>query len=278
MKFKSIIFYISIFALSLQLFACAPAKYGKAYVQGEIQAAQSAHGFVVQTIPTSTFTLYSLVRAAKGEADTLHVYIEGDGFAWVTRTRPSSNPTPTEATALHVAQKDPSENTVVYLARPCQYVTGAERQMCSQKFWTGGRFAPEVISATNQAINVLKAQVQAKQVVLIGYSGGGSVAALVAAQRNDVAFLGSFAGNLDVDAWTTWHKITPLRASLKPLDVVDRIANIPQRHLLSHDDAIIPPAVNERFCKALAKAEYCQNISDIEHGGAWENVWNYTYN
>ncbi len=258
------------------LVGCA-APYGRAYMQGEIQKVQSSQGFVTQVISTTTFHLYALLRPAKGESDTLHVYIEGDGLAWRTRTQPSSDPTPTQATALHVAQNDPSTGPVLYLARPCQYVNGADRKMCSQKFWTGARFAPEVITATNQAIDRVKAQTKAQSVVLVGYSGGGSVAALVAARRNDVTFLGSFAGNLDVDAWTEWHKVTPLRNSLKPLKSVARIAALPQRHVMSYDDKIIPPQVNTAFCNALAKPASCQNISGLEHDGAWETVWNYNY-
>ncbi len=262
----------------LLLVSCSAVQIDRSAVNNEISKTQNELGFKQENISTSTFTLYALLRPASGENDTLHVYIEGDGLAWITRNRPSTNPTPTQSTALYVAQKDPSFGPVLYLARPCQYVDLEKQSMCERKFWMGHRFAPEVITATDEAISHVKAATKAQRVVLIGYSGGGAVASLVAARRNDVAFLGSFAGNLDVDGWTNWHKVTPLDGSLKPMNVLPRIANLPQRHIFSQDDKIIPPEVNTNFCKALARPEYCQRITGIGHGGDWSSVWNYNYN
>ncbi len=277
---KKNVFYLSNGLFSLILFlvsACTTVSPDTSFVQGEIRKTQTALGFKEENIPTSTFTLFSLLRPASSESGTLHVYIEGDGLAWITRNRPSNNPTPTQATALYVAQKDPSVGAVLYLARPCQYVSEEHRKMCTRKYWMGSRFAPEVITATNEAIDHVKAATKAQSVVLVGYSGGAAVASLVAARRNDVSFLGSFAGNLDVDAWTNWHKVTPLKGSLKPMNVLPRIAKIPQRHIFSQDDKIIPPEVNTNFCNSLAKPEYCQRITGIGHGGDWAGVWNYNY-
>ncbi len=274
--------YILLAILSFFTTACTLSQTSDtASVYRELEQAQSKQNFQKRHISTSSFTLYGLLHAAPKASDTLNVYIEGDGRAWITRYKISANPTPTEATAFHLASHDPSlssgEASVLYLARPCQYVQGDAAKQCDQKYWTSSRFAPEVIIALSEAIDSIKAEVQAKHVVLIGYSGGGVCAALVAAQRDDVTFLGSVAANLDTESWTRWHKVSPLYGSLNPMQKVKKLRHIPQRHLTSHDDVIVPPSISQNFCNALYKPEYCEQVSGVEHGGAWYTVWNYTY-
>ncbi len=277
---KSILFIFCLWCLCLA--GCSTSQQASvARVQNEIHKIKKAQGFQERRISTSTFTLFALVHPARNSADTLHVYIEGDGLAWIQRNKPSSNPTPTQATALDLASHDPSiangSASVLYLARPCQYVQGTAAKLCHPKYWTAQRFAPEVITALSEAIDAIKQEVNAQKIVVVGYSGGGPCAALVAAQRSDVTFLGSVAGNLDTEGWTTWHKVSPLQGSLKPMDYVHDLRHIPQRHLSSYDDAIVPPIIGENFCNALYRPEYCEQVSGIEHGGPWHSVWNYTY-
>ncbi len=314
--------FLSLLCIVFLLTACAASNYGAAFVNKKIDEAITFRGFIQQNIPTSTFTLYALLRPAQPSGslqvttpaqqlsqsyaqtqnhnqlpythtqenvqtqassqvhnhDTLHVYIEGDGQAWLTRYQPSSDPTPTQTTTLNIAQNDPTSGPVLYLARPCQYVHNSPP--CDMKYWTSHRFAPEVITATNEAISIVKSQVGAKKVVIVGYSGGGAVAALVAAQRKalgDVTFLGSIAGNLDLKTWVDWHKISPLTGSLDPIDIAPQLRHIPQRHMTSHNDSIIPPQTNTTFCQALQKPHYCISIKDIKHDGPWEKAWNYLY-
>ncbi len=154
-------------------------------------------GFVPIRHATGGFTLYGLLRPARsGGAGRLHVYIEGDGHAWENTRTPSSDPTPHSDVTLRLAAADPTACAVLYLARPCQY-TRVLSPACATRYWTDARFAPEVISATNAAIDRAKAQTGAQRVVLVGFSGGGAVAVLAATLRDDVAFLGTVAGNLD---------------------------------------------------------------------------------
>lgn len=53
--------------------------------------------------------------AHRKKGGPLRIYIEGDGFAWINPYTPSADPTPSETTALNLAQKDPFAN-VIYLA------------------------------------------------------------------------------------------------------------------------------------------------------------------
>ena len=54
-----------------------------------------------------------------------------------------------------------------------------------------------------------------RSVVLIGYSGGGVLAVLIAPQVPGSAVV-TIAANLDVEAWARWHQYTPLSGSLNP--------------------------------------------------------------
>lgn len=100
------------------------------------------------------------------------VYIEDDGLAWISASTPSQDPTALNPMGLTLALRDPSD-PVVYLARACQFVAGHDKRGCQQKYWTNQRFAPEVITASLNAIEQLKQRYGAVRLVLIGYSGGG---------------------------------------------------------------------------------------------------------
>ena len=64
---------------------------------------------------------FAIQSYRRGAGEDVTIYIEGDGFAWVSRRQPSTNPTPVNPLALRLAATDPSP-AVAYLARPCQYV------------------------------------------------------------------------------------------------------------------------------------------------------------
>ncbi len=235
----------------------------------------ASSSFKVQKYYTSTFTLHGLLRQARGPSEYLHVYIEGDGLAWISRTRPSKNPTPTDSVTQDLAKHNPSDAAVLYLARPCQYVESDDMRMCNQKFWTSHRLAPEVITALNEAITQAKQYTKAKHISIVGYSGGGGAAVLVAAKRNDVSFLGSVAGMLDHERWTKMHKVSPLNGSLNPVDSVQKVKYIPQRHLSSNADKIVPPSTQAAYCKELKNTEFCVNVNTLKHSDNWYKFWDY---
>lgn len=267
-----------LFCLTLSLSACARPDGRNIALE-----AQTHYNFKALTFNTSTFTLLGLLRPAKATEQvgastrTLHVYIEGDGLAWLSRTRPSDDPTPTNPVALTLARSDHSPDPVLYLARPCQYVEDDERRMCSQKYWTSARFAPKVVQSLDEAISEAMTLTKASKVALIGFSGGGGLAALLAARRHDVTFLGTVAGNLDHASWTKMHNVSPLSNSLNPIDVAKQVKNLPQRHLSSPGDSIVPPQISQEFCQAIEKPEACEQTPDMAHNGPWEKVWRFDY-
>jgi dienelactone hydrolase len=225
-------------------------------------------------IPTDKFVLSAYVPKSITQTDTLTVYIEGDGLAWLSRSQASDDPTPRNPIGLELALRHP-HGMAVYLARPCQYVEASDAKNCRETYWTGGRFAPEVIEASDQAINVLKQRVGADKLVLVGYSGGGAVAALVAARRKDVVRLVTVAGNLDHRAWTGMHHVPPLEESLNSANEWRALVNIPQRHFVGARDEVVSRDVADSYASRFPadRRPEIVVIPDFDHVCCWVEKW-----
>lgn len=232
-------------------------------------------GFHRTRVHTTPFTLtaYSKIQ---NPGQPLHVYIEGDGYAWVTRNRVSGDPTPRRPVALELAAEDPAPN-VIYLARPCQYTTVEMNAACEDEaYWTGKRFSEEVISSMNQAIDKFAREAQSPGIHLIGYSGGGAVAALIAVRRRDVKSLRTVAGNLDPKGLDQYHEVSPLDdASLDPMEVAGKLRSIPQYHFVGTDDAVVPAFVAENFVEKMEDSACVQvrSVSGADHANGWIEAW-----
>lgn len=90
-----------------------------------------------------------------------------------------------------------------------------------------------------RALDVLKASTGAARLVLVEYSGGGAVAVLLAARRNDVAGLVTVAANIDLGYWTRRNQLAPLIGSLDPATFADQIADLPQVHFTGSRDDVV---------------------------------------
>ena len=226
-------------------------------------------GFSLHTVPTRHFVL-TVYEHIRDPSQGVHVYIEGDGFSWVTKTQISQNPTPKEPMVLRLAALDPAPN-VVYIARPCQYTPLSDDPVCDSKYWAGSRFAPEVVASVNDVLD----RYGAKPMTLIGFSGGGAIAALAAAGRPHVASVITLAGNLDIAAFTQYHHVTPMPASLNPVDVAPRLAQTPQLHVSGAQDVIVPSFIARQF-KARSGNSTCITLLEkegVSHYAGWEAVW-----
>lgn len=228
------------------------------------------NGFTSHIFKTVNFDIRGYTR---GEGSLLRVFIEGDGKAWLSRRRPSSDPSPTNPVAFYLAAEDKS-SAVAYLARPCQYLNDANRRNCIVPFWTSARFSEQIISDMNIALDEAKSLTGAKHLELVGYSGGGAVAVLLAARRSDVSLIVTVAGNLDHKFWTAYHKVSPLRDSLNPADVAIKVQHIPQIHIVSSDDRIIPEDVCDSYLQHMTDLSNVKviRVDDIEHSSDWRSV------
>jgi poly(3-hydroxybutyrate) depolymerase len=163
---------------------------------------------------------------------------------------------------------------VLYLARPCQYTEGEDRRGCSTADWTGARFSTRTVAALDDAVEQVKARVRAEKVALHGYSGGGGMAALLAARRHDVVFLATVAGNLDHRRWTSLHDDTPLDGSLNPADAAQATRAIPQVHVIGGRDEVVPASVLESWRQHLHGGKLTRIVLPrAGHEGPWEDAW-----
>lgn len=204
----------------------------------------------------------------------LRIYLEGDGRAWITRRQVSLDPTPRDPVALRLAAADASAN-VVWLARPCQFVSGADWRSCNPHDWTDQRYAPRIVAAIDLAVESLRAAAGSEQVELVGFSGGGALAVLVAARRNDIAAIRTVAGNLDIEAFAATHRISPLTGSLNPRDAAAAVADIPQLHLVGADDPVVPPLLAESFQTGLPHRRCSRSrvVEGVAHQSGWAERW-----
>ncbi|MGJ7518053.1 alpha/beta fold hydrolase [Pseudomonas baetica] len=258
-------------AALLLLAACVSVPVPGERRQAAISLAQAQHWHGTD-IATSTFNLQAFIPDIFNQDEHLTVYLEGDGFAWISASQPSSDPTPVNPVGLRLALAQPSGNAA-YLARPCQFL--ADQSHCGQRYWTHARFAEEVVASLDQAVDKLKAQAGAQRVTLVGYSGGGALALLLAARRNDVRNIITVAGNLDPDAWTEYHHVRPLDGSLNPVAQLTALAKIPQTHLSGADDSVVPPVLATRFVAAYPKTSMAsvRVISGYTHQCCWAKDW-----
>lgn len=257
---------VSLLALLL-LAACVALRRDRAAAIAE------AGGFAPRRFDGGAFILAGWQRGAVAADGTLTIYIEGDGRTWVQLSQRADNPTPDDPLALRLAVADPAP-AVLYLARPCQYVEGKDARGCAPTYWTGGRLAPEVVTATERAIDEAMSAAHASRIELIGYSGGGALAALVAARRQDVVRLVTVAANLDLAQWTQHHHVSPMSASLDPIAVAASLASLPQLHYVGEDDEIVPRAIVDSFRQRAGLAEdRVVTIAGYDHICCWPETW-----
>ncbi len=226
-------------------------------------------GFIASSLRAGGFDLLLLVRRS-GQADTLTIYIEGDGAPWGSPYHPPRNPTPLDPVALALANADNARH-VAWLARPCQYLNQAALAVCDSGYWTERRFAPEVIAAYDSAVTKLKAESGAREVRLVGYSGGGVIAALVALRRNDIAGMITVAAPLSLSAWVAWHGLSPLAGSLDPGQLTAGSRAVQGMHFAGANDKIVPAGIVEQFVRSHGGK--METIAEFDHDCCWVRDW-----
>jgi pimeloyl-ACP methyl ester carboxylesterase len=224
------------------------------------------------TLNTSPYTLQAMAPPA-GAYPHMRVYIEGDGHAWATRSQPSTDPTPQTSLMLKYASED--RGPAVYLARPCQFLMSSN---CSVGIWTDNRFSSHAMDAMNAGLDSLKIQFGVIDFELVGHSGGGNVALVLAGMRKDVSQVQTIAGNIDPVYWTQLHHLSPLNNPLTPLQFKSKLMNLPQRHIVGTDDSVVPPAVAQEYAKKLDGS--CLEIVSVSatHTTGFDDAWHHNLN
>lgn len=196
----------------------------------------------------------------------LHVYIEGDGSPWVNHgATVARDPTPRTPLALQLMAK--SRYASVYIGRPC-YFDQNQNAGCDQRFWTSARYSSKVVDSMLAVIEHLRDEQQ--PLVLIGYSGGGTLAALLADRLEGKRWLITIAGNLDIDSWTEHHGYLPLIGSLNPMTTV-KLQDVRHVHLVAAKDQVVPAPQIEAFASQHGGA--LKRFDTFDHRCCWKSVW-----
>ncbi len=209
--------------------------------------------------------------ATQGQPDNLRVYIEGDGLPWRGRYRVSDDPTPRNPLALKLMLLDRSP--ALYLGRPCYYAPPRSTVPCEPRWWTHRRYSAEVVNSMVTALRRFLGQTGYRRIELIGYSGGGTLATLMAPHLDDVTVkLVTVAGNLSLRAWENAHGYTPLEGSLDPIQQMPLNSRIRQLHFLGEEDRIIPGKAIEQYA-ARQKNAAAIIMTGYDHVCCWEQDW-----
>lgn len=230
------------------------------------RAAASA-GFELLEIQTTDFLLRAYRKPGAAHGGRVHVYLEGDGLPWATPAQVSWDPHPRRALAFELMRQDPAP--AIYLKRPC-YQSLRAGDSCRSALWTHERYGEVVVANLEAALRTALAP--GTPVVLIGYSGGGVLAVLLAERLERVRAVVTIAANLDLDAWTGLHGYSPLTGSLDPAARPPLPARIAQWHLAGGRDVNVPKSIVERFVRRQAAAELVV-YPELDHSCCWGEVW-----
>ncbi|ODB85022.1 hypothetical protein A3194_14820 [Candidatus Thiodiazotropha endoloripes] len=199
----------------------------------------------------------------------LHVYLGGDGTPWLGGKFVALDPTPRDPVGLRLMALD--ANPSVYLGRPCyhgRYNTPA----CSPLLWTHQRYSTAVVESMAVVIEKLLESGGYQDLVMVGFSGGGGLAMLLAPKLPQTRQLVTLAGNLDIEAWSDFHDYDPLEGSINPSVQPPLDAAIQQFHLAGGKDTNIPPWMVEAAVGKQPNGQFI-TFEEYGHGCCWEEIW-----
>ncbi len=199
----------------------------------------------------------------------LHIYLGGDGTPWDRVDRVAGDPTPRNPIMLRMMALDSAAS--VYVGRPC-YHGLAHSPECHEKWWTSARYSEAVVESLRSVLTQLSKEQEMRGVVLFGYSGGGTLAMLLAERVSFVKGVVTIAGNLDIEAWTDYHSFSSLTGSLNPALLPPLGSHVVQLHFLGSQDKVVPMYLVE---KVLQRQPIRSRmiIKDVDHQCCWETKW-----
>lgn len=213
--------------------------------------------------------LLLLTRATEMTSQPVRVYIDGDGTPWERPWRAAHKPRIHNPVALRLLQKDPAGG--FYLGRPC-YGLSTLPADCKQVFWTEGRYGADVIKLLHKGLDHIKIESSAEKITLVGFSGGGALAVILASERPDIASVITIAGNLDHTAWTQGFKYRALDASINPIDRLPFKIGGRRIHLTGKKDTQVPEALMMKAINQDTNAIH-YSYPDFSHTCCWDEIW-----
>lgn len=197
----------------------------------------------------------------------LHVYLEGDGTPWARKRVAASDPTPRKPLMLEFMLLDPAPS--IYLGRPCYHGLNKVKA-CTPEMWTDKRYSEAVVASMSAALDRLSVDYQA--LVLLGHSGGGTLAMLLAERQPKTETVITVAANLDTERWAALHKQQPLTGSLNPATRPPLPVQIRQMHFAGAEDDNVPPML-VRDAIAQQQGATFKVFPKQDHSCCWRDVW-----
>lgn len=217
-------------------------------------------------VPGDGFIHVVYRRPTAAASRLLHLYLDGDGRPWDGRLA-AADPTPQELLTLRLLARDSA--AAVYLGRPC-YHGMAEASRCAPTLWTDGRYSEAVVASVAAAARNLALAGRHREIVWVGYSGGGTLAMLAAPRVPESIAVITIAANLDVDGWTRLHGQPALAGSLSPARQPPLPAGIRQRHYAGGRDAVVPAAI---VAGGGIPPGSLTVVPDYDHVCCWVELW-----
>jgi len=201
------------------------------------------------------------------DGQPIHVYLDGDGTPSLGRGRIAIDPTSRDRLILDLMDADPGSSVLV--GRPCYY--GANDD-CDPSLWTTARYSPEVVDHLAQAINAIVRGYPASTIIVIGYSGGGTLAMLTAPAVARLDAVVTVAANLDTEAWLDHHGYGPLPGSLNPARQPPLPRRIKQFHFFGEEDDNVPPILARGVISRQENAAI-EIVPGFGHKCCWPDIW-----
>lgn len=203
------------------------------------------------------------------DALRLHVYLDGDGTPWIRNKWIAKDPTARNPLILRLMNLDKTPS--ILLGRPCYYGVNQDFN-CENKYWTSHRYSSEVVGSMAYILNDWLAKHKYKELVFIGFSGGGTLAVLMANKINITTKVVTVAANLDISAWSDFHGYKTLKSSLNPIEEAVLNTNIQQFHFAGKEDKVVPAFIIKKYAKHQKNSMYFE-ISAKNHVCCWEKEW-----
>lgn len=207
------------------------------------------------------------IKPGINSGQSLHIYIEGDGTPWRRGTQIAKDPTSKKPISLHLMAQAPQ--AAIYLGRPC-YLGLSQDPACNSDYWTSHRYAKIVVKSMAKVANEYIAKNTISEVTLLGHSGGGTLAVLLANKIHKVKKVITIAANLNTEKWTQHHGYLPLTGSLNPIEDAD-LSNIEHIHYIGGKDRVIPLQMVEDF--ARKNGGKLRIVADFTHHCCWQDNW-----
>jgi predicted alpha/beta hydrolase family esterase len=211
---------------------------------------------------------HTVFRGHATGGEILHVYLEGDGVPYTGGRSVAKDPTSRSGLMIGLMAADPSPS--IYIGRPCYLGLSIDRA-CNAHYWTDCRFSPAVIGSMRKVLTDEIIKFGAKNVVLIGHSGGAAIAVLLAHDVTEVSAVITLAGNLDIDAWARMHGYAPLACSLNPAVRGPLPPRVKAIHLVGADDRVTPPEFITRAAATTGGRVIV--LPGFTHTCCWREQW-----